>query len=224
MLHNVDKRLGEFNVTSKLFQHTPNLEELKLSWFYCDSIEPEAFANLNKLKRLYLNDNELPAWPFNQCKLPASIEHLDLSNNLIESIEIDSPDSPLPNLLSLVMLRNYMHSPPVGSFPSLVHLDLCGNNLMKLEYGCFEGLSNLRSLDLSENQFESLDFSWFDTKDLANLRLLNLENLWRNQSMVGKIGTYRNRLNVKTTVGELDDMTTFNVLCENKAISVFDGF
>jgi Leucine-rich repeat (LRR) protein len=138
------------------FQHLPDLEKLSLKKNSIEQIEPAAFNYLNKLTRLDLKQNRLTDFRFDE--LPANAEPcclkvLDLSENRL-------------SFLSKRFVNNLS--------TSLVSLDLIRNEIVNIESGAFEGLVNLRSLNLNGNLFKTFDLNNVINGGTVNLLLLDI--------------------------------------------------
>jgi hypothetical protein len=127
-----------------------------------------AFAKLGRLKRLDLTENRVHS--FGGLRFP-SLETLILAKNQI--VALDQFDAPKLQKMDLSGNRVFF----IGPFtflktPSLETLILSTNNLRVLREQCFVGLSNLKSLKLSENQLPAVFLGI--SKDLTSLADLDL--------------------------------------------------
>jgi Leucine-rich repeat (LRR) protein len=168
---------GFWNVTTielNAFQDLPNLEKLCLTNNFIKRIELGAFNYLNKLKRLGLNWNSLTGSCLNEISMLSCLEFLSLANNQIYgSLVIPSNNC---RLKALNLSGNNLLCVPersVSNLPlSLVNLNLMLNQVV-IESGAFEGLVNLRSLNLACND-EILNLNYIFNRDTINLSSLNL--------------------------------------------------
>lgn len=119
-------------LTYASFSHLPNLGSIDLSDNFITDIEPGTFAELQYLRTLVLDGNNLT--------------HLDS-----RSLNISSPKFQILHLTS-----NYISSMVNDTFryvPSLTRLELADNSLTSLPTGIFDELQNLSYLTVSGNPF-----------------------------------------------------------------------
>ncbi|XP_052867335.1 uncharacterized protein LOC128273419 [Anopheles cruzii] len=106
--------------------------------------------------------------------VPAGVEILDLSINLISSIEDDSL-AHYGNLVKLFLSENSIETIALDAFsglPSLATLDLSHNRLERLDEHLFERNTELSELNLSHNNFMMLsDQPFLRSPSLAILHL-----------------------------------------------------
>lgn len=124
------------------------------------------------MKDLNLHDNKLRGLNF---KLPKALQVLDLSSNLISSIERDVFFGML-NLNRLFLNGNRLKIIPLGCFRDLIHLRELNlaENEVAVTYGTFSGLLSLSNLNLASNSME--DLPELALNNLGNLTNLNLGN------------------------------------------------
>uniref|UniRef100_A0A5S6QZ19 Ig-like domain-containing protein n=1 Tax=Trichuris muris TaxID=70415 RepID=A0A5S6QZ19_TRIMR len=136
---------------------------------------------------LCLLDTVRPAWPADDCPSPCRCEmrHWERFQELLKTVDcFDSQLTTFPENLPtdtqvLVLRQNHIRLLPSRELwlPDLVHLDLSHNRISSLtsedfrEY-VFDGVYNLRILDLSFNHLRRLRNS--DFRGLFNLEELNL--------------------------------------------------
>lgn len=143
---------------------SPELEELKITRASLKSIKNQAFVNLRGLKRL------------------------DLSENRIDSIEANAFNEIGHTLISLRIshgLGMQMFQIPHESFRQLTALealDLSNNKLKTLNDNSFHFMNNLVSLELHDNQIDSLQKGTFQSDihtklTVVSLRYNNLKQL-----------------------------------------------
>ncbi|RZB40581.1 LRR 8 domain containing protein, partial [Asbolus verrucosus] len=99
-----------------------------------------------------------------------SVEHFDMSNNLMEVIEQGA--LPLGNQTKIINIRNneLSYIEP-GSFPfSLTTLSLDHNNLESIEDGVLDNLNNLEELNLSHNNLYAVP----NIAALTNLKFFDI--------------------------------------------------
>ncbi|XXG39740.1 hypothetical protein AAC387_Pa01g0620 [Persea americana] len=199
--------------TSGINTSFPQIGNLKLS--SCNLREfPDFLRNQLRLSTLDLSynkiDGEIPNWVWRIGN--GSLKHLNLSHNMVDSLQPPGVDLSLSKLnvldLHANMLQGSMPIPP----PSIVVLDYSGNNLtsvistnvsLYLNHTIFFSLSNnsihgtipsflckainLRVLDLSYNHLSG----WIPRclGELENRRVLNLGNNWINDSFPSWLGS-----------------------------------
>lgn len=126
----------------------------------------------SKITKLDLSSNRLVKFPSGQLlnRWFTRLEHLNLSNNLIEYLNASS-DARTADF-AFMLAKN-----------SLVSMDLSLNRLEKLDEECFRHLKSLRHLNLSKNQLKNVNLFSFST-DAHTLSTLDLShNLITDQSM-----------------------------------------
>ena len=138
------------------------------------TVAPGAFDGLDKLRYLYLNDNNLSEVAPGAFRGMPSLGHLDLSGNRLAM----QPGmfSGLSELESLSLNESRIAKLGPNSFEGLSNLEglfLEDNELETLAPGAFEGLSRLRQLRLNNNELETLAPGAFG--GLSKLRYLALE-------------------------------------------------
>lgn len=147
---------------STAFDGLVNLENLDISNNQLDSLENETvFEKLKRLKRLELSGNRIKLLcrgvtnaSINGNWASSSLIRLDLSRNLIESIEANVFDG-LTNLKVLNLCYNELKKIEPKCFNALkrlVHLELGNNKIVDIQRQSFIGLSNLKWLCLDNNQ------------------------------------------------------------------------
>jgi hypothetical protein len=99
-----------------------------------------------------------------------------------------------------------------SGLPSLVSLRLGRNMIDRVESGAFDGLTNLRHLDLSANRFEQFDLSVFATADLTNLMVLDLRNYY-----LEKLDATTS-ISSRTNSSQQDIATSLFSKCRNKVL------
>ncbi|XP_054840362.1 nephrocan-like isoform X2 [Eublepharis macularius] len=172
-----------------------NLSELCMSENQLSSIDGAQF--LSSLTRLELAGNKLRTIPVN---LPATLQKIDCSNNLIEKIETQDfhdlqdlkhlfldnnvvntfEDGALQRctvLSNLALEQNLLRSIPLSLPHTLARLDLKGNSIQKIQEQELKNLRQLQVLNLRNNKITALDHGLL--KHLPRLRYLYLEgNPW----------------------------------------------
>lgn len=163
-----------------VFSDLPNLRRLYLhDGGQIAELAPDAFAGLEKLELLWLNNNQLAELP---------------------------PDvfAGLANLKELWIWWNHLTELPPGVFSGLLnleHLFVNTNRLTELPDGVFSGLSRLTHLGVHENRITDLPPDIFaDLGELVELGLLQNqlsrlpEGLFAGLSKLERLGLHLNRL------------------------------
>ncbi|CAJ1081637.1 toll-like receptor 13 [Xyrichtys novacula] len=126
------------------------------------------------LTTLQLRENNLKSIPANMFQLCTNLTQLDLSKNLIQTIQ-DEAFRPLKGLRILILHHNRIPSVPSATrnLPGLSELDLSSNNITS--FGCqdFANQTKLRELSLYQNSVPALTDCAF--KDLVRLQVLKLQ-------------------------------------------------
>ncbi|XP_065350105.1 chaoptin [Cloeon dipterum] len=176
------------NVTREAFGNMPHLQWLDLSHNKLREVDFDAFRHTRRLQVLFMDHNELaeiPAETFhsltemrvvsfahNQLRqLPdgllfaaSNMERLDVSNNQLTRVPIGvfssgSGRSLCELDLSGNQIAALQPNDAVNRFKSLTFLDLSDNRLTRLDDSTFLGMSQLSSLHLSFNNFDSYGLS-----------------------------------------------------------------
>ncbi|GBP13150.1 Insulin-like growth factor-binding protein complex acid labile subunit [Eumeta japonica] len=141
------------SVGPKAFHGLHELYAVNLSNNKLKSLHPETFANNRKLLLLTLANNPLkfPAKGSNEYFLNAStVQELDVSNCDMQYITVNT--------------FRYM--------PTLMYLNLAGNNIFDMDPDTFKTLLDLEELDLSDNNIKSLrDDIFSENTELATLHI-----------------------------------------------------
>jgi len=135
----------------------PNITELTMSSNCLSRIAPYAFQSLNKLIRLDLSWNQIMHLSRERLIGLTSLKTLNLSHNLLGSLDAFPPD--LQPLLVLDVSHNRLRSiarDSLTNLPNLVRLDLRGNLLSELMPEVLMPLKKVRAVDLASNQFSTL--------------------------------------------------------------------
>ncbi|XP_063146936.1 nephrocan-like [Candoia aspera] len=172
-----------------------NLSELCLSENQLSSVD--GVQLLSSLMRLELSKNKLQTIPL---KLPVTLQKIDFTNNLIESIKAQEfqdlrnlnhlfldnnivttfEDGALQKctlLNNLALEQNQLNSIPLKLPHTLTRLDLKGNNVRSIKEQELTNLRHLKVLNLRNNKISTLDYKVL--KHLPCLRYLYLEgNPW----------------------------------------------
>ncbi|CAL8295054.1 unnamed protein product [Lota lota] len=106
--------------------------------------------------------------------IPARVTTMNLSGNKISKLNKTDLEN-VPNLLRLILRRNFISEIKSGTFVcqiSLQVLNLNNNRLGKLQEGMFDGLVNLTELSLTSNNIQTVAPAAF--KSLTKLTFLDL--------------------------------------------------
>jgi hypothetical protein len=182
--------INGFKQLTRIVSLPASLEGLDLGGNAIGVIEPDAFRLLNKLKHLNLNINMLTA----EKAIPAfayltHLEHLSLRNNNIDSIE-GLKAIRLPFLLVLDLKNNQvttLSKQTLATLPGLINLDLGKNAITEIEAGAFDGLINLRVLNLDDNNLEAFYFDVFESAANNLGSPINLLNLSINALSINSV-------------------------------------
>ncbi|KAM3855819.1 phospholipase A2 inhibitor-like [Vipera latastei] len=213
-LHLSNNRLK--TLPSGLFRNLPELHTLDLSRNDLEDLPPEIFTNASSLTHLSLSENRLaelrPSWfetlkelrilglDHNQVKeIPIScfdklkeLTSLDLSFNLLHRL---APEmfSGLDNLEKLVLESNPIQCIVGRTFhwhPKLTVLSLKNSSLTHVIMGVFQTLDQVVLLDLSDNEFTTLDPPVHEPS--ANLSLDLSGNPWACDCRLDNLLTWLN--------------------------------
>ncbi|XP_035662014.1 uncharacterized protein LOC118406219 [Branchiostoma floridae] len=162
-----------------------------------------AFKNLTRLRKLYLDYNLLDNWPpqvFNNIPL----RYLSINYNNISLLNSEM-FSQLINLTFLSMTNNYIVDLESGVFESLMSLEdlkLDNNNIEKIPNGAFSGLVNLRSLYLDFNNIHIISAGAFSV-------MTNLERLYLTKNKLRTLHetTFDNLMLLNTLSLNLNSIT-----------------
>jgi hypothetical protein len=155
-----------FKQLTRIVSLPATLEHIELFDNCIENIEPDAFRILSKLTHLSLNENCL----ISEKKFPAighltHLEHLYLRDNITDSLDGLKSISLLN--LRVLNLRDCkvrkLSKQTFATLPGLVNLDLVRNEIAEIEAGAFDGLINLRVLNLAGNNFDVFYFNVFES-------------------------------------------------------------
>ncbi|XP_002127547.2 uncharacterized protein LOC100183310 [Ciona intestinalis] len=132
------------------------------------------------IRFLRLDKNRIDVVSSSAAKTLTSLSAIDLSHNRINTGLDEGAFSQLSSLRSLNLQANLLHSVPKYLPTGLNELLLAKNKIkfIRSDATALNSLSGLKKLDLSSNQIESVQVSAFD--GLINLRSVELhDNPWR---------------------------------------------
>lgn len=191
----VSQRLTKLNLGGNTFKKLPsgcfaglmNLKWLNLALCTLETMEPNWFKGLRALEFLALTGNWLNA-PDKDCfdtqgKVLRNLKDLELDGLMLKKIDPAWFEG-LENLQCLNLSRNNLNEDftrqAKACFKKLTQLkklNLSNNQLTKLDPIWFTGLQNLEQLDLSENNLANyLTQECFSKMGLGKLKTLNLSD------------------------------------------------
>ncbi|KAM8974799.1 leucine-rich repeat-containing G-protein coupled receptor 5 [Pelodytes ibericus] len=152
-----------------------NLKVLMLQNNQLRQVPSEAFHNLRSLQSLRLDANHISFVPPNCFSGLYSLRHLWLDDNSLTEIPARALES-LSTLQAMTLALNKIHHIPDHAFSnlsSLVVLHLHNNRIYSLGKKCFDGLHSLETLDLNYNNLEEFPSA---IKALKNLKELGFHS------------------------------------------------
>lgn len=140
---------------------------LDLSYNLISGIDT-AVSQLQSVQYLNISDNQVQVLPLTLlCDLP-QLAHLNLAHNLISEINFTL------NGTAEFTDNSTSHNESHCTNPSLLRLDLSGNQLSQLPEHFLQGLAGLQWLNLSHNLLPGLPANW--SQSLASLRVIDLSH------------------------------------------------
>ncbi|KAJ3652337.1 hypothetical protein Zmor_018313 [Zophobas morio] len=141
-----------------------NLESLDSSYITLDNNQIATITGtFNDVSFVTLNHNRLEAVPNTLFNDSASVRFIDLSSNLIATIEKDAFRN-----LSVLQILHLEHNNITEIHPKLFvdlfelkYLDLSHNNIQYLQFGIFNNLLQLKVLNITDNKLKSLHENGF---------------------------------------------------------------
>ena len=179
-LENIDLSHNQLaTISEALFSNLVNLRELNLQHNLIEELKQNTFKGLEQLMTIKLNNNKLSSIDGIEFNLDNLISDLDLSMNMIVSINLESnPFQKLSNLTQLSLRGNGLESFDLELFASLdnlVDFDVSENKIAKIENGQSEKcLNSLENLDLSGNRLETISKEFW--KRMPGLATIKLDN------------------------------------------------
>uniref|UniRef100_A0A0N5ASA3 LRRCT domain-containing protein n=1 Tax=Syphacia muris TaxID=451379 RepID=A0A0N5ASA3_9BILA len=170
--------LANNNITTieeKALDNLPALEELSLANNRIQFMPRGSFHHLNNLKYLDLSGNQLRYLDLNFLQqTPTLIERLDLSNNIIEILDLTDAKRTLTHLN---LANNKFQSIDRGiihDFGKLQFLDLSDNSILKIQPNAFIKSKKLHIVKLGRNHLSALTKGTFVSQE--RLDILKLES------------------------------------------------
>lgn len=177
-------RINEYQIVSfnslkmnwlPVFQNLNSIRRLIINDNNIDRLKKQTFFNLNNLETLDLKFNNLKHLDEFVFDTLINLEELDLSNNLLVSI-LKRPFKNLPNLRQVTFLNNQLIFIDSNVFLNINHLkelDLSNNIFGKLN---FENLEQLEFLRMNSNKIKNAD-----CKEIYKLKKLKMFELDQNE-------------------------------------------
>ena len=166
----------------KIAEKFPALEGYNVCYCAISEVKEKHFKNLQKLKILILESNEINSIASNSFKDLIKLERLYLKDNKIKVLEPKLLGS-LKNLLKISVEANRIEELDENIFQNATNLkiiDVENNNLTSIPNNLFKNNLKLNSIYLKNNRIESISSSTFD--HLPNLFFVTLEkNVCINQ-------------------------------------------
>lgn len=180
-----------------VFSTLPKLEELNLGQNRIARINQEAFAGLQNLRILHLDDNELIFIPSDAFPPLISLAQLHLGINAITSIQ-SAAFANLINLSKLDLrgagLSNLSIDAFTGLEASMQTLDLSDNQLQRIPTEELSSLVKLEELSIGQNQFHVVTAGAFN--GLSKLRSLDISGSLKLQQI--QSGAFSTNLNLES--------------------------
>ena len=185
------------------FAGLTNLHALDLSFNHLSSIDTSVFATMTSLRLLNLQHNNVHTISSAAFSPLKSLQILSMSFNNIERVEVAAFDG-LSSLTSLSLDHNGLRSLHQDQFLSssrtLEDLSLNDNHLTQVPQ-TLSHLTQLRTLDLGENEISELKETEFDNlKQLYGLRIAGNKissikrGVFKNTSMIHVLNLAHNKL------------------------------
>ncbi|XP_064640586.1 leucine-rich repeat and immunoglobulin-like domain-containing nogo receptor-interacting protein 2 isoform X1 [Lineus longissimus] len=169
------------NMTTNIFIHMKDLDELSIKSSGIVNIDKSSFNGLKMLRTLNLIGNEIPLVPQDLNETLPMLRYLYLDNNEITRIYKTSFQGYPADLQIISIGYNKIKVIENGAFSSLRKLkeiQLRGNRLKRITDKTFRFQTDLLILDISFNIGIELKSGCFSS--LTELRTLNLRNCWPN--------------------------------------------
>ncbi|KAI4502110.1 hypothetical protein M0802_002792 [Mischocyttarus mexicanus] len=151
----------------------PRLKYLMVSNNQIKDINEDIFTKMEQLVTLDLSNNNLERYFVTKIHKIHSLENIYLNNNKLNSISIKNR---LQNLSVLSAANNNLQEiiPNFVDAPNLKKLYLNNNKITIIDEDAFSKLNLLEELYLQDNLLDKLPNKW--NKNLRNLRSINLSN------------------------------------------------
>ena len=188
------------SIDGNAFANLPNLRTLSIGSLLT---QVPVLASLGQLENLYLNKNEIKEVSTESFKSLVNLKDLDLSENLIGSIDFSMrPEKILSKLERLNLKLNNISVIQDNAFSmleSLTDLNLAGNELEILQEKSIRPIDKMKRLEISFNKINKMEKKLFDGVD--SLQLLSEGNVCFNGTVI--IRNMQDMNNFKDTVTPL---------------------
>lgn len=196
-----NSKASEFTLESIVTSFT-NIEDLEIPFGNVAQLQANTASfgsgsNGLSLKKILIRNSVLASWPAQAFLRFIALEHLDLSNNQINTIDSNAADGisllkilnlaynqisslptfPATHLINLEYLNISYNAftslpPTIPSAAKIKTLDLSGNKISSITADYFNAFAVLEHLSLAENQITKFDDNQFN--NVANLKILNI--------------------------------------------------
>lgn len=178
LAHNdIHSRVSQRLCSSSLLALDFSGNDLNLMWSFGE-LYLHFFQDLRVLRRLDLSQNQLHnLLPSSLDNLPKSLQVLRLRDNFLSFFNWTNLAF-LPSLVALDLAGNQLKALANGSLPNdtrLRTLDLSSNNIIFVAPDFFVPARRLQNLNLSDNNLKTLEPSWFGAM-ARNLKMLDVSD------------------------------------------------
>ena len=180
------------------------LEILDLTGCHLSTIPDDTFRETIKLTRLYLAKNHLTRSVKSIGSL-SSLQSLDLNGNKLTTIDRNDYNG-LASLTFLFMKYNEIKYIPKGWLqrcPNVQEIYMEGNGIEEVEFGAFDGLNNMKILDLSNNSITDISFVLYF--------LPNLQYIFLNDNKITSINKWTFPLSAKVVFLQFNQISDIAV-------------
>ncbi|XP_037785286.1 protein artichoke-like [Penaeus monodon] len=189
-------------IQEQVFMNMTELLKLYLSYNLLETINERMLFGLSALNELHLDNNMIREIAPNSFHNMSNLEKLNLSGNMLTSIEKSLFKTEL-RITHLIIDNAQVSEIEDGAFDALTYLDtlsLRGNDLYELNGGYLK-LSQLRNLDLSNNNFQAvgssalIDLPFLETLDLSECSIEAVpRNFFNNSKTLRSLSLRGNNL------------------------------
>lgn len=154
-----------------------SLWTIDLSDNFLSEVDSTIFSSLTNLSTVILRNTSISFHDYNIFESNKILHTIDLSYNNFEMVDLNSIFHHLREIIVLSVTNcNIKKVSNIKlSLPSLVELDLSGNDLGEIESSIFENLRSLEYLNLSNMNLSQFDFNLI-FKQQHRLRMLNISH------------------------------------------------
>lgn len=161
---------GIINLPSGLFDATPNLRRLFVSYNQIKALPDDVFLPMRSLEYLDLGYNEVSSFPEAVFAGNSHLQYLNIARNFLRRLPLKVFHG-LSGLQGLDLGANYLADWQSGLFApltSLVELWMSHNRLTIIPSGAFDSLTNLHTLQFGKNRIATIPRDAFaPTKNLT---------------------------------------------------------